>query len=81
MSNTIQFVKNYFDKLINPGPPKPHILRAFVNHTRNKQFYQINKKNSVFVELEAAFAAFPEWCKTDDIRINAICFDCGDTIS
>ncbi len=75
MSHTIQFVKDYLEKLF-PSPPKQHIVRAFVNHSCDKQFYKINKKNSVFVELESAFAAFPEWSRTDDIRINAACVNC-----
>jgi hypothetical protein len=51
-----------------------HIVRALVNRT-HRQVYKINKTDNIFEAIDAAFKAYPEWSKTDDIRFNACCMN------
>lgn len=46
------------------------IVRAIVNRTR-KQVFKIKKTDNIFEAIDAAFKAYPEWSKTDDICFNA----------
>lgn len=54
------------------------IFRAIVNHTY-KEVYKLKKTDNAFEAIEAAFNAYPNWSRTDDIRFNAICANkiCG----
>ena len=49
-----------------------HIIRAIDNRT-HKQVFKIKKTDNIFEAIYAAFKAYPEWSKTDDIRFNAVC--------
>ena len=48
------------------------IIRAIVNRT-HRQVFKIKKTDNIFEAIDAAFKAYPEWSKTDDIRFNAVC--------
>jgi len=37
---------------------------------------KIKKTDNIFEAIDAAFKAYPEWSKTDDIRFNAVCKLC-----
>jgi len=52
-----------------------HIVRAIVNRT-HRQVFKIKKTDNIFEAIDAAFKAYPEWSKTDDIRFNACCEIC-----
>ena len=49
-----------------------HIVRAIINRTK-QQVFKIKKTHNIFEAIDAAFKAYPEWSKTDDIRFNAVC--------
>ena len=46
-----------------------------INHTRHEVF-RINRKKTIFEEIEAAYKYFPDWLPTDDIRIVGACEEC-----
>ena len=48
------------------------IERALVNYT-HKQVYKLKKTDNAFEAIEAAFNAYPNWSRTDNIRFNACC--------
>ena len=68
-------IKNFFNNLFTKSESTDHIVRGIVNRSR-KQVYKINKTDNMFEAIDAAFKAYPEWCKTDDIRFNACCNEC-----
>jgi hypothetical protein len=68
-------VKEFILHKLNPrlfSESPDNIVRVLVNHT-HKQVYKVNKTDTVFEAIEAAFKTHPEWSKTDDIRFNACC--------
>jgi len=46
-----------------------------INHTRNEVF-RINRRKTIYAELEAAYKYFPKWQPSDDIRIVGACEEC-----
>ena len=62
------FVDNLFTNSTTES--SDDIIRAIVNRSR-KQVFKINKSDNIFEAIDAAFKAYPEWSKTDDIRFNA----------
>ncbi|NDE64092.1 MAG: hypothetical protein EB053_07055 [Chlamydiae bacterium] len=58
------------DNFITNSMNEDGIVRAIVNRTR-KQVFKIKKTDNIFEAIDAAFKAYPEWSKTDDIRFNA----------
>lgn len=47
----------------------------FINHTQHEVF-RINRKNTIFTEIEAAYKYYPKWLPTDDIHIFGTCDEC-----
>ena len=46
-----------------------------INHTQHEVF-RINRKNTIFTEIEAAYKYYPKWLPTDDINIFSTCDEC-----
>jgi hypothetical protein len=46
-----------------------------INHTKHEVF-RINRRNTIFAEIEDAYKYYPKWLPTDDIRIIGTCTEC-----